>query len=325
VNSADIHGRTLLSYAAQGPDTDILKFLLGQENVEVNSVDEKGMTSLMHMAVCGNSEGIKILLKHGNVNINIPDNTGRTALSHAAATGFSVDLISLLSGHEDIEFDTKDKDGRTPLSHAAEGFNIGAVKLLFELGSVEVESKDKKGRTPLHHAVKDSLMTDTPYSVVEVVGFLLERGADVNAKDDEGNSPLILSITRCIRERNDDQVTKLLLAQPGVDVNWKAKFGMTVLSFAAIRGHADAMGLLLEKGADVNAIGNSGYSPLMLSISSDTPRYFGSVRAENFTNLLAQSDIDVNWKAGNGMTALSLAIRYDLPDTVELLRQHGAV
>lgn len=55
----------------------------------------------------------------------------------------------LLVERDDVEADSKDNDGRTPLSRAAWGGREAVVKLLLERDDVEADSKDEYGWTPL--------------------------------------------------------------------------------------------------------------------------------------------------------------------------------
>jgi ankyrin repeat protein len=53
---------------------------------------------------------------------------------------------------KDVEADSKNSYGRTPLSWAAERGHKAVVRLLVERNDVEADSKDNDGRTPLSWA-----------------------------------------------------------------------------------------------------------------------------------------------------------------------------
>ncbi|HUT52061.1 MAG TPA: ankyrin repeat domain-containing protein [bacterium] len=85
---------------------------------------------------------------------------------------------------------------------------------------------------------------------------LLDRGADVNAADEDGCTPLIWAALSGKRE-----TVELLIARGG-DVNCKDSDGQTPLHIAATTGDVAMARLLIEKGADVNARDYFGITPL---------------------------------------------------------------
>lgn len=94
------------------------------------------------------------------------------------------------------------------------------------------------GCTTLHEAAREGYVYD--------VERLLDEGADVNARDDFGNTPLLLAL-----DRGKTKVAKLLIDR-GADVNVMNKKGWTALMLAAVGGYTDMAKILIEKGADVD-------------------------------------------------------------------------
>ena len=86
-----------------------------------------------------------------------------------------------------------------------------------------------------------------------MVELLLASKADVNAKDNDGWTPLHTATGK--------DVVELLLAH-GADVNAKTSGGRTPLHIAAMIGEADKVELLLANGAEVNAKDNGGCTPM---------------------------------------------------------------
>lgn len=82
---------------------------------------------------------------------------------------------------------------------------------------------------------------------ISAVKALLEKGADVNAKNNDGTTALIQA-----SEYGYSDIVKMLLAK-GADVNAIDEFGRMALFVASMQGHYDIVKALLEKGADVNA------------------------------------------------------------------------
>ena len=110
--------------------------------------------------------------------------------------------------------------------------------------------------TPLHLATHER-----GAAKVKVVKALIEAGADVNARADNGWTPLHACASRERSIVKVDEVVKLLIAA-GADVNARADDGLTPLHCAAMHVNVDVVKVLIEAGADVNACSDSGFAPL---------------------------------------------------------------
>jgi ankyrin repeat protein len=84
----------------------------------------------------------------------------------------------------------------------------------------------------------------------------LADGADVNAKDDDGWTPLFYAA-----DEGHKEIAELFIAA-GADVNAKTGRGFTPLYMAASGGHKEIVELLIAEGADVNAKSRLGQTPL---------------------------------------------------------------
>src|SRR5919106_4016472 len=163
-----------------------------------------------------------------------------------------------------------------------------------------IQSRDHAGSTLLHHA--------TAFGSIETMTLLLDRGADVNAKNRRGATPLHWAV-------HDEAKVRLLLSR-GATVNVKQNEGRTPLLLAATlpRGHA-ALDLLLTHGANPNLPAANGQTPLMAAAARGD---FTAVRA------LVGAGATVDARNGAGETALMLAAGDGNPLVVTLLLARGA-
>ena len=96
-------------------------------------------------------------------------------------------------------------------------------------------------------------------SHLAVAAKLLEHGTDVNAKDDGGNTPLHWAAN------NGDLAIVEKLIENKANVNVKNKDGNTPLHWSAGTGNLAVVEKLVEKGTNVNAKNNGGSTPLYLA------------------------------------------------------------
>jgi ankyrin repeat protein len=194
---------------------------------------------------------------------NQVDGNNNTPIMHAYASGNS-DVATITTLHalkflEDEEqkkavYDTKNKDGQTLLIAACKGGNLELVKdALNKQTDKDISSGDKLGNTPLHHA------TSKP----EILEFLLEKDEGnkaLNSQNSQGQTPLIKAVLE------GDFATIELLLEKGADVNIPDKNGNTPLMYACILENKNVINRLLESPEiDVRAVSNIGATAYMYS------------------------------------------------------------
>ncbi|XBJ15110.1 hypothetical protein VPH35_007077 [Triticum aestivum] len=131
VELTDLLGNNALHYAAQHNNARIVSILLNKySNLAYKQNDEKH-TPLHTAAYYGSAEAAKELLKQFPDAIEMVDNTRQSAL-HIAARNDKVDVLELLLKYvlpEEI-VNQQDRDGNTPLHHAAKLLNRQSTMLL---------------------------------------------------------------------------------------------------------------------------------------------------------------------------------------------------
>ncbi len=144
---------------------------------------------------------------------------------------------------------------------------------------------------------------------VELAKALLDRGANPNVQDDNYETPLIAAA-----DQGHVNMVKLLLAR-GAAVNGGSMDGRTALTVAAGEGRLKAMTVLLEKDADVHAKTKGGWTALMWAAERG---HAASVKA------LLDKGANVNAKDTGGWTALMSAAAKGNSEVVDLLLAAGA-
>jgi len=135
---------------------------------------------------------------------------------------------------------------------------------------------------------------------------LIKQGADVNAQDSFGMTPLHTAV---ISNRRD--VAELLIAR-GADINARSHRGQTPLFWAVTRNHKEMAEWLIAHGADVNAKDNYGITSL------HSAAHLGSA---NLVELLITNGAEVNTKDNENRTPLDCTKEQEI---VELLLRYGA-
>ena len=119
-----------------------------------------------------------------------------------------------------------------------------------------------RGKEPLTTHIKtEELMTTAALrGYVQGTKKLIAQGADVNAEDKSGWTPLTIAASK-----GQAGVIEVLLAN-GADVNRaKSKDGLTALMAAAAFGHTDSVTALIAGGANVNATNHAGITALQFA------------------------------------------------------------
>jgi len=185
--------------------------------------------------------------------------------------------------------DSKDADNRTALEVAAIFGNTDAARILVEHGA----------------SAKEALMPAAANGHIEIVALLVEKKADLDVKDEYGDTPLIRA---CFNQHGD---IAELLVRSGADIHSRDDSGRTALWAAAANGLAKVTQLLIDNAADINAKDRKfGWTPLIVASING--------RA-NTVKILLDNGADQTAKSNDGSTALSKARENGHPDIVKLL------
>jgi len=133
---------------------EIVASLVEVEGCDINQYDCVFNTPLLWAAKNGHEEVVKILLGRDDVNPEKPGQYEKTPLCYAAKNGHE-GVVKMLLGRDDVNPDKPDKHSQTPLCLAAEKGHEGVVKILLGRDDVNPEKQDQWGPTPLCVAAKN--------------------------------------------------------------------------------------------------------------------------------------------------------------------------
>lgn len=222
-----------------------IKTYLNGVIVDERSCTVKGEMNLLEAVNTRNKARLQELLAKG-ADPNSRDTEGSTALQIAVEHEMT-DIVKILL---DNKADPNNvKDGSDPLLLKAASYlpnNPEIVKMLLEHGA-NPNVKQEDGTTILHQAAM--------YNKLELVQLALDKGADVDAKDKQGMTPLMSNQSVWMSDLNSDSpdITNLLLSR-GADPKAKDLNGIPVLLLSFWRNSTKIPEALIEHGADVNVI-----------------------------------------------------------------------
>ena len=248
-----------------------LALALLQQNV-VNKTEADGTTSL-HYAVRNDDAQLVDRLIRAGANVKAANRYGITPLYLACVNGSAAIIGKLLNAGADANAEST--EGETALMTASRTGNVDAVKVLLAHGADVNARESWHGETALMWAVAQKHAA--------VARELIAKGADVNARSttnkwERQNSaeprekwlPLggLTVLEFAARQGCVDCVPVLL--QAGADINAVDQDGITSLLSAMINGHYDVANVLIEKGANPNIADRTGRTPLYSAVDDHT-------------------------------------------------------
>jgi ankyrin repeat protein len=130
------------------------------------------------------------------------------------------------------------------------------IKHVMPISNININHADRYGNTFLHQAGYFKFAT--------IIKYLIDHGADVNAVNDMGQTPLhYLQRSEPVwnySEETDIVAIAKCLINHGIDVNAIDDYGDTCLHAAAKNGNLDMVKYLLDSGVNKDHIDKNGYT-----------------------------------------------------------------
>ena len=224
-------------------------------------------------------------------------------------------LVCGLLGHLDIlktltdacrercDFALRDKNGWTPLHHAASYSQLSILKYLVSELKCDPMIQTEKGETALHLTCQKHLHFPKK---IDIINFLVsESNCDVNATDMYDTTPIMLACT-C---HNSQVVVRHLIDECHCDLSLKNEEGNTALHLACREKNVEVIKIVLGAGVcDINAKNNMGFSPFLLACCQNVHSIQTSVL--EVLKLLVNAKCDVSATTISGETALMLLSKW---------------
>ncbi len=300
VNILREHGaKETLHVAAIAGDIEVTKRLIAQ-GADLNAKDEKGQTPLHLLNLARNGKLVPFLISHG-ADVNARNQSGKTPLMIAAERGEEY-FVNLLV-HNGADISATDNEGRTALQLAEANGHTGTIELLRQHGTIEEPSA-----TPDNPETTRSLHQAAADGDLEMIKKLLAGGANINARDDSGYTPLHKAVWWSRAAVN-------LLLEEGADINVSDAEGCTPLHWASLWEDEALGALLVAKGADVEIKDKGGWTALHHAVT---------MRQVKLTERLLAAGADVNARDRDNHTPLHNAAIWGNRAGVERLLAAGA-
>lgn len=293
-----------------------------------------GNISILHLAAEGGDPDLVELLIEKGANVNALDENLYTPLQWAVERGRyrQKEIIEiLLAAGADVLIENKMH--HNPLDEALLRDNEPIAKLLVE--ALDPDTRDRSGQTLLHRAIRRRN--------VKMVKLLIEHGADVNAKDAQGDTPLDVAVnyirnkeivdllmskgaqkTKDLKPPTEPIISEEQLLQEirnldvgSEEINKKSILDRTRLHWAARYGYQRAVELLFDKGANANVTDDALLTPLHIAVMHSELE---------IAKIIAEHGADINAKDEIGHTALHYAVMTHSKNVelAELLIDSGA-
>lgn len=349
---AGVHESSIMGHDA------VLRLLL-DHGADVNIYDRHGNTPLHMALLASRSDVVRILLDAG-ANPFAEDPVGESCLDQALPEACTQNTVRSDADTQKFDRIVADFglvlrqaravwDARSAVDHGNQGaaadFWLGksesethdflvksqglpaVARLLIEIGGIPVDARSwQDGATPLWWFAghNSSCTAKREQDVVEIVGMLLDAGADINAQDTAqgGQTPLMRAAEAWL-----DNVVALLLSR-GARVDIRDQAGLGVLAWAT--QSASVLQRLLDHERDGSG---SALSPEMAKqlelcdLSGRTPlirALWGGEHADA-AEVLIRAGADVLPRDKFGNDALTIAASYDATAyLVPLLVERGA-
>ena len=281
VNAKHSDGNPLL-YHAVIADNFLIIEALAEAGADVNARHSDGNSLLYHAIVQGGLNDVRALIRAG-ADVNAKSSDGNPHLYHAIVhprSGLNK-VEALIEAGADV--DATDTEGKTLLRIAVGEGDGNIIDALIDAGAGQAAICNAIAVGDIQR-VRQLIGTDTDvnaecsggpllYTAIrefepEIVQFLVDAGADVNARDSDDNPVLYWPVVW-----GQIEIMRILV-DADADVHARDKRGDTLLHRAVWGSEPESVRFLLEAGADMNAKNERGTSPAKFALQEEEHEIF---------------------------------------------------
>lgn len=185
---------------------DILKYVLGSKTAKFATENSRGFNVLHWAVLKDNKDSVEIIISNDKTCVDSKMKDGSTAM-HIAAANDRVEIASILQSKGAANMNIRDSMKRTPLILAVSQGKKKTMELLITVGC-DINAQDSSGNTALHVAqVKKNLgqavaidKAGSSSQDTAIICLLIESGAHLDIKNEEGKTPLDFANDDMVRE-----------------------------------------------------------------------------------------------------------------------------
>lgn len=260
--------------------------------------------SLLVDAITGNQYKVANYLISKGADVNAGNQYGKKPIHFATEAGNDSIVKMLIDNGADVNAKIKSEladEGITPLMIACDKLSYSTVKLLITNHS-NINDTSSYGETAVSKTLGNTSNED---SILQIIKFLVENGADINKADAHKTLPIAFA---CMNGHY--KVVKYLVANKA-DINFKGEAGNTALSYAAMWGYDSIFNYLISKGANITLSRNDGSDIFLSSIESKNLSFIKSLSRDYKLTPFT--------KDNSGTNALMYAAKAGNKDVIEYL------
>lgn len=313
--TANRHGSTALQLAVGTTHDEATVPLLIKSRFDMDMQNTSTGNAALHLAVELKRPRILSFLIEKGASASVLNRDGMTALQLACKID-NCEAISLMLERK-VKLEDRSAHGDTALHFSARAGNWIAFDLLVA-GGADINAWNSNGKSLLHEQARNG-------STVSVAAHLLERGANIEACDSQGYTPL-----QCAALPGN-KLMFLFLTNHAANVDIHTAKGETLLhiTLPSSQDHLDILKVLLEMRLNVNATTCSGLTPLHYLIINQTgyAEPLNDKMKEYLSLLLSHgANINAHVLSPRAETALHLAVAAKMPSEpiITLLIDKGA-